>query len=123
MGILGMLFGRKPKAVNVEGGLDYRVLNPFKVEVIIGPEFRDAYEESFGKKPSREYVATIRRLNAAAAPANDGEAYAISEVLLAMEHFCEKCSEELMTDDTKCDNCGTKAFKGRRPIEMIVVNE
>jgi DNA-directed RNA polymerase subunit RPC12/RpoP len=122
MGIFSMLFGRKPKTINVEGGLDYRVVNPFKVEVIIGPEFRDAYEDSFSKKPSREYAGTIRRLNAAAALANDGEAYAVSEVLLAMDHFCEKCGEELTTDDTKCDNCGTKAFKGRRPIEMVLVN-
>jgi len=122
MGILSMLFGRKPKTINVENGLDYRVVNPFQVEVVIGQSFRDSYEQSFRTKPSRDYVATIRRLNAKASPANDGEAYAVSEVLLAMDHFCEKCGEELTTDDTKCDNCGTKAFKGRRPIEMVVVN-
>ena len=122
MGLLSMLFGRKSKTINVEGGLDYRVVNPFKVEVVIGPAFREAYEPSFGKKPSREYVSTIRRLNAKAAPANDGEAYAVSEVLLAMDHFCEKCGEQLTTDDTKCDSCGTKAFKGRRAIEVVLVD-
>jgi DNA-directed RNA polymerase subunit RPC12/RpoP len=122
MGMLSFLFGKSAKAVKVEAGLDYKVLNPFKVEVVIGPAFHDAYPDSFKAKPSREYMATIRRLNAKASPANDGEAYAVSEVLLAMEHFCEKCGEELTTDDTKCDNCGAKAFKGRRAIEMVVVN-
>lgn len=122
MGLLSMLFGRKPKTVNVEGGLDYRVVNPFKVEVIIGQEFRDAYEGAFRAKPTREYVSTIRRLNAKAVVTNDGEAYAISEVLLDMIHYCEKCGEEVTTDDTKCQECGTKAFKGRRPIEMVVVS-
>jgi len=122
MGLFSTLFGRKPKTINLEGGLDYRVISPFKVEVLIGEEFREGYADSFKTKPSREYLSTIRRLNAKAGPANDGEAYAVAEVLLTMDHFCEKCNEHLTTDDTKCDSCGTKAFKGRQPIEMVVVN-
>jgi hypothetical protein len=122
MGIFSFLFKRSPKTINLEDGLDYRVVNNFKIEVIIGQEFRDAYEGSFSLKPTREYVATIRRLNMTATLANDGEAYAVSEVALGMDHFCEACGDLVTTDDKKCDSCGAKLWKWKQPIEVVVVH-
>jgi len=118
------LFRARPKpAINVEDGLDYRVLSPFKVEVLISPmwlEF-DGESEDLGK-PKRRTLSGIGKLNATAVCATESEACAVLAVLEDMPHNCEHCGEEVYAWEKKCDECKKPLWKGSKKLEMVVVH-
>jgi uncharacterized protein with PIN domain len=123
MGIFSFLLKRPPaKAINVDVGLDYRVIDPFRIEVIIGQKWRDADDESLKRKPGREYLSALRRLNIKATVFNDCEALAAHEVAHNMDHFCEACGEEVLPEDSRCESCRAKLWKGSQPIEFAIVH-
>ena len=126
MGFFSSLFGPRPKAaIKAEEGLSYRVVNNFKIEVLIAPKWREFDGEpddtDFGK-PDREDLETIKRLNAVSDCKNKTEAYAVATVLFCMEHFCENCGEEVYPDDKKCQECKKPLWKGKKKLEMVVVH-
>ena len=122
MGFFANLFRARPKpAINVEDGLDYRVLNPFKVEVLISPKWMEDGCDDMGK-PGRRELAFIKKLNAVAECQTQSEAAAVERVLECMEHFCEHCGEEVYECDKKCEECKKPLWKGSKKLEMVVVH-
>lgn len=124
MGFFSSLFkpAEKPPVV-IDHGLSYRVVTPFKVEVLIEPKWCEACEQAANmRKPTRGTMSGIRKLNATTVCKTESEAWAVANVLDQMEHFCEKCGEEVQTWDKKCDECGEKLWQGRTPLELVVVH-
>ena len=124
MGFFSSLFGSRPiAAIKAEEGLSYRVVNPFKVDVLIAPKWLefDGEAEDVGK-PSRENLAAIKRMNAVSDCKTESEAYAVAVVLEHMTHFCEHCASEVYPDDMKCDECKKPLWKGKQKLEMVVVH-
>jgi hypothetical protein len=122
VGFFANLFRARPKpAINVEDGLNYRVINPFKVEVLISPKWTEDGCDDMGK-PGRRALAFIKKLNAVAECRTQSEASAVERVLECMEHFCEHCGEEVYECDNKCDECKKPLWKGKQKMEMVVVH-
>jgi hypothetical protein len=122
VGFFANLFRARPKpAINVEDGLDYRVLNPFKVEVLISPKWLEDGCDDTGK-PGRSELAFIKKLNAVAECRTQSEASAVERVLECMDHFCENCGEQVYEWDKKCDECKKPLWKGSKKMEMVVVH-
>ena len=122
MGFFANLFRARPKpAINVEDGLDYRVLNPFKVEVLISPRWLEDGCDDTGK-PKRRTVSAIEKLNAAATCFTESEASGVLAVLENMPHNCEHCGEEVSSWEKKCDECKKPLWKGSKKLEMVVVH-
>lgn len=122
MGFFSSLFRPRPKPIiNVEDGLDYRVVDNFKVEVLIGPKWLEDGCDDTGK-PGRSALAFIKKLNAVAECRTQSEASAVERVLECMEHFCENCGEEVSSWEKKCDECKKPLWKGSRKLEMVVVH-
>lgn len=125
MGFFANLFRARPKpSINVEQGVDYRVLNPFKVEVLISPAWRqfDDEEAADQGKPRRSSLSVIKKLNAIADCKTASEAYAVAMVLDNMQHNCEHCGEEVSACEKKCDECKNPLWKGSKKLEMVVVH-
>lgn len=124
MGLFSNLFRARPKpAIEAEAGLSYRVVDPFRVEVLIAPKWMDfdGQAEDLGR-PSRENLSYIKKLNAVANCKTESEAFAVTVVLDHMQHFCEHCAEEVSTWHKKCEECKKPLWKGKKKIEMIVVH-
>ena len=122
MGFFANLFRARPKPIiNLEEGLGYRLLDPFKVEVLISPRWLEDGCDDTGK-PKRRTVAAIEKLNATAACSTESQASGVLAVLENMEHFCEHCGEEVFLDQKKCDECKQPLWKGSRKLEMVVVH-
>jgi hypothetical protein len=124
MGLFSILFGHRPKPpINIDHGLSYRIVNPFKVEVLIEPKWCETcgQSEDMGK-PKRASLATITKYNAEAACKTESEAFAVAEVLEQMEHFCEHCGEEVPYWRKKCEECKKVLWQGRKKLEMVVVH-
>ena len=124
MGFFANLFRARPKpAINVEDGLGYRVINPFKVEVLISPKWLefDGDSENLGK-PSRRTMSAITKLNAFSECHTQSQAAAVAMVLENMEHNCEHCGEEVSAWEKKCEECKKPLWKGSRKLEMVVVH-
>jgi hypothetical protein len=122
MGFFSSLFkpAQKP-AVNIDHGLSYRIADPFTVEVLIEQKWRECCEDGDeNKKPKRGTLSTIDKYNAAAECRNELEAWAVSEVLEHMEHFCEHCGDEVLDYRKKCDECGKPLWQGRKKLQMVV---
>lgn len=124
MGFLSLLFGARPKpAIKVEEGLSYRVVNPFRVDVLIEPKWLEFSGESEDQgKPSRESLSFIKKLNAATECKTESEAFAVTVVLENMKHFCEHCDNEVSTCETKCYECKKPLWKGKKKVEMVIVH-
>lgn len=122
MGFFADLFRARPKpAINVEDGLCYRVVNNFKVEVLIAPKWLEDGCDDTGK-PQRDELAFIKKLNAVAECRTQSEASAVARVLECMDHFCENCGEQVYEWDKKCDECKKPLWKGSKKMEMVVVH-
>lgn len=124
MGFFANLFRSRPKpAIYAEEGLSYRIISPFKVEVLISPKWLefDGEAEDMGK-PSRENLARIKKLNAVAECRTESQAYAVATVLDHMDHLCEHCGEQVSVDDKKCDECKKPLWKGSRKMEMVITH-
>jgi hypothetical protein len=124
MGFFSSLF--KPAAkppVNIDHGLSYRIVDPFKVEVLIEHQWQECCEDGDAKrKPKLGTLSTIGKYNATAECKSELEAWAVSEVLEHMEHFCESCGEEFLYYRKKCDDCGKPLWQGRKKLQMVVVH-
>lgn len=122
MGFFANLFRALQKPpVNVDGGLDYRVINRFKVAVLISPEWSEDGRDDAGK-PKQRTVSAIKKFNATAVCITESEASGVLSVLENMEHFCEHCGEEVYLCDKKCDGCKKPLWKGSKKLEMVVVH-
>jgi len=122
VGFFGNLFRARPKpAIEVEAGLSYRVIDPFKVEVLIAPKWLEDGCDDTGK-PGRSELAFIKKLNAVAECRTQSEASAVERVLECMDHFCENCGEQVYEWDKKCDECKKPLWKGSKKMEMVVVH-
>jgi hypothetical protein len=122
VGFFANLFRARPKpAINVEDGLDYRVVGNFKVEVLISPKWLEDGCDDTGK-PKRRTVSAIEKLNATAKCVTESEASGVLAVLENMTHFCEHCGEEVSAWEKKCDECKKPLWKGSKKLEMVVVH-
>ena len=101
--------------------MDYRVVNNFKIEVLISPKWAEDGCDDMGK-PRRSEMAFIKKLNAVAECQTQSEASAVERVLECMEHFCENCGEEAYPDDKKCEECKKPLWKGKTKLEMVIVH-
>jgi hypothetical protein len=124
MGFFSSLFRSRPKpAVQVEKGLSYRIVNPFLVEVLIAPKWVEFDGEAEDlRKPSRDNLSRIKKLNAVADCKTESEAYAVATVLDHIQHFCENCGQEVEAWYSKCDDCKKPLWKGKKKMEMVVVH-
>lgn len=124
MGFFSSLFKPAAKpAVEIDHGLGYRVVDPYRVEVLIEPKWGEACDQAADKrKPKATTKANIAKFNATAECKTESEAWAVLNVLEQMDHFCERCGEDVLWDDKKCCECGTKLWKGAKKLEMVVVH-
>lgn len=124
MGFFSSLFKPVTKPpVEIDHGLSYRAVDPFRVEVLIEPKWVEACDQAADKrKPKATTKANIAKFNAAADCKTESEAWAVLNVLEQMDHFCERCGEDVLWDDKKCSECGGKLWKGPKKLEMVVVH-
>ena len=101
--------------------MGYRVINPFKVEVLISPKWLEDGCDDTGK-PKRGTVSAIHKLNATAACSTESEASGVLSVLENMQHNCEHCGEDVSAWEKKCEECKKPLWKGSKKLEMVVVH-